>query len=123
VIRRLVVAALVSIGAASCGAPRSSLGTEASTCFRDLPTATAAVPGSRLVGVRRIRADHARDALGDGDITASDKTDLCVFAFRHLGTSSTATSQPQYTIVVMDDHRVAALRHTDRLPLRFSHLS
>jgi hypothetical protein len=123
VIRPIVAAALVGLGAASCGAPRSSLGTEASICFRELPAASAAAPQSRLVGVRRITADHARDALGDGDISAAPKAELCVFAFRPVDTSTSAATGQRFTIVVIDDHRATAIRHTDRLPLRFHHLS
>lgn len=122
-IRPIIISALVGLGAASCGAPRSSLGTEASICFRELPVAAAAATPSRLVGVRHITAGRARDALGDGDITAPDKTELCVFAFRRAGTTTSAPTAPTYTIVVIEHHRVTAVRHVDRLPLRFQHLS
>ncbi len=58
--RRVSVAAVIAaVLTAACAAPRNTLGTSASPCFRALPTAEAAVHHhGRFVGVRRV--SHTR---------------------------------------------------------------
>ena len=58
-IRRLLVASVLSAAVfGACAAPRQTLGTRNSACFRSLPTAKAAVHDSgRLIGVRRVSRD------------------------------------------------------------------
>ena len=58
---RRVAATLLVAGAAlaGCAAPRQTLGTRSSACFRSLPTARVAVhQQGRLIGVRRISRTH-----------------------------------------------------------------
>ena len=64
----LVLAALLT---AACAAPRNTLGTSASPCFRALPTAKAAVHNhGRFVGVRRVSRPSLRVYVGVDDIPA-----------------------------------------------------
>jgi hypothetical protein len=84
--RRLVAAGAVATAllGAGCGAPRNSLGTAASPCFRALPGAQTAVRRKgRLVGVRRITTATLRRRFPNNSRVAgiSDKY-VCVFAFK-----------------------------------------
>ncbi|MBV8160089.1 MAG: hypothetical protein JO265_04120 [Acidimicrobiia bacterium] len=59
-IRRLVAVCVIAAGVlGACAAPRQTLGTRSSLCFRSLPTASAAVhQHGHLLGVRQVGRAH-----------------------------------------------------------------
>ena len=116
----------LAVGAA-CAAPRNTLGTRASACFRALPTAKAAVHHKgRLVGVRRVArkdVEHAfpNAALGSGH-------DYCIVGFSGpYGTADVdrpaGEAGGRYAVVVVTARGTTALQTflSDRLPLRLRH--
>ncbi len=128
---RRVAALLVAVLAtleASCGAPRTTLNTSASPCFRGLGLAISAV-GDRgnLVGVRRLSATSLAARIpGTPDL---GKGRVCVVAFRgdfadaKDFTHTEDGEAARYAVVVLDD-RGSAMRSrlvTSRLPFRFRH--
>lgn len=120
----LAVAALLMFGGA-CAAPRNSLNTGASVCFRALPAARAAVHGKgKLVGVRRV--PRATVAKRFPEVTFHSRAQLCLVAFRDdydAGDVDRAPGGGRYAVVVLDA-RTSEVIHTSvtgRLPMRFRH--
>jgi hypothetical protein len=121
-----LAAALAMTG---CGSPRTSLGTDASACFRALPIARQAVhQRGRLVGIRRVSGEHASRIVPHGD--AAKIGSVCLIAFRDSyeesdvdGVVHTNGSKFAIVAVALDSRprRLGAVL-TDRLPVRFSHL-
>ena len=119
----LVLAALLT---AACAAPRNTLGTSASPCFRALPTAKAAVHNQgRFVGVRRVsRASvekrfHAAPPPGK---------EFCVVGFSGLFRPDqvdkpVGTNPGKYAVVVVTVRGTTAHQTflVDRLPMRLRH--
>ena len=122
-----ILAALLAVGAA-CTAPRNSLNTPASSCFRSLPAAAAAVHHKgKLVGVRHVKTD--RLARRVPEVTATAERVVCVVAFEDdYGPGSVRATGPQrsgrYAMVVVRnrDSKVLAVHLRDSLPLRFRHV-
>ena len=122
-----ILAALLAFGSA-CTAPRNSLNTPASSCFRSLPPAAAAVHHKgKLVGVRHVRVD--RLARRVPEVTSSPERVVCVVAFEDdYRPGNVQATGPQrsgrYALVVVRnrDSKVLAVHLRDRLPLRFRHL-
>jgi hypothetical protein len=80
--RMLLVYFVVAIacGATACAAPRQTLGTRNSPCFRSLPTAQDAVRhNGHLLGVHRISRTRLLDAFPRADLP-SDR-EFCVVGF------------------------------------------
>lgn len=123
----VVAAAVVALVLTSCAGPRNALNTAASTCFRSLPVAGAAVGRkAKLVGVRSVRgAELARklpqaSRIGPGVV--------CAVAYRaDFVPGDVAGADPagpgRYAVVVLDTHgsRVLASFVLDELPIRFHH--
>jgi hypothetical protein len=77
---RAAMLAVILVMVSACAAPRNTLGTHSSSCFRALPTAQAAVHHKgRLVGVRRVSASELQRAFPSADVEA--KHVYCVVAF------------------------------------------
>jgi hypothetical protein len=121
-------AAAATLLAAACAAPRNTLGTSSSTCFRAIPTAKAAVHHKgKLLGVRRMHRDTvARVLPAVGTVRPRD---VCVVGFRGPYRSDEVDApgpgpSGRYALVVVS-HRGTTLLKTvlaDRLPLRLGHL-
>jgi len=115
----------------SCGAARNSLGTSASSCYRALPAARAAVhQRGRLLGVRRVSTAQLRHSFPRLPAGAGS-TSMCVIAFHGpYGRGTVEHSVPvpaaagTYAVVAVDSrspHKVSAFV-VNRLPFRFHHL-
>jgi len=131
--RRLVATAAAAVAAGTmlasgCAAPRNTLGTASSTCFRALPTAKAAVHHrGKLVGVRRLGRDSVTRILPPVGIVRP--RNVCVIGFRGPYRSSEVDApgtspSGRYALVVVT-HRGTTLLKTvlvDHLPLRLGHL-
>jgi hypothetical protein len=125
----VAVAAAVSLGLPACGSPRTSLGTDASACFRALPVARQAVhERGRLVGVRRVSAEHALRIVPHND--RRDDGSVCLIGFHDSydrgnvdGVVRVDGSKFAIVAVALDrrPRRLGTLL-TDQLPERFSHL-
>ncbi|MDQ1391423.1 MAG: hypothetical protein QOF30_400 [Acidimicrobiaceae bacterium] len=122
---------LAMAGATTACSGRISLGTEASACFRDLPTARQAVHDKgKLVGVRRVSADTLRDRLpADATLATLPNQDLCVFAFSGtydpgsvVGADATKTGHFAIVAVSAKHPEAVAAVVVDELPTRFRHL-
>ncbi len=123
--KRLLVAAALLFTA--CAGPRNSLNTPASTCFRGLPAAAAAVGGkAELVGVRRVPTHDLVDkVLQAGRVPPGE---VCLVAYRGpFAGGEVAGADPAgpgtYAVVALDDRgsRVLATFVLDQLPVRFRH--
>ena len=126
----VAVAAVVSLGLfGACGSPRTSLGTDASACFRALPAARQAVHDrGRLVGVRHVSANHASRIVPHGDAHVDGA--VCLVAFRGPYQSGSVDAVvradgSEFAIVAIDldpkPRRLGCVL-VDHLPARFSHL-
>ena len=126
--RRLLLAcALCGLVLGACAAPRQTLGTRNSACFRSLPTAKAAVHDSgRLVGVRRV----SRDTLLHDFPTAQlpPGREFCVVGFsddyRNDKVDHPAGAPiGKYAVVVVTMRGTTALQTflVDRVPFRLRH--
>jgi hypothetical protein len=125
----LGLAVAVGVGLVGCGSPRTSLGTDASACFRALPVARQAVhEHGRLVGVLRVSAEHARRIVPHED-TRSDSS-VCLVGFHDSYDQNAVdgvvrVDGSKFAIVAVAlDRRPRRLGTvlTDQLPERFSHL-
>jgi hypothetical protein len=126
VTRRLLVACLL-VFAAGCAAPRQTLGTRNSACFRSLPTANAAVHDSgRLVGVRRVSRDTLLKAFPTAQLPAG--RDFCVVGFSgdyRNDKVDRPAGQPigKYAVVIVDMRGTNAHQTflVDRIPFGLRH--
>jgi hypothetical protein len=119
----------LAVALSGCASSHNSLGTGSSTCFQALPSATSAVHNrGQLLGVRRVVPSQLHHPL-PGPPNASPRA-VCVVAFQgkfqpgdveHEITNRSGN----YAIIVVGEHGGVPLRAvvTDRLPLRFRHLS
>jgi hypothetical protein len=123
--RRVLLAAALLLTA--CAGPRNALNTPASTCFRGLPAAEAAVGDKgKLVGVRRIERDHLVAKVPQaGRLQARS---VCLVAYRGpFATGDVPGADPPgpgaYALVALDDRSFHPLATfvLDRLPVRFQH--
>lgn len=125
---RVAVFALVALVLAGCAGGRNVLNTSASTCFRGLPAASAAVgPKAKLVGVRSVRRAELVARIPAASRIAGAGS-VCAIAYR---ANFTATDVPgadprgpgAYALVALDSHgsTVLATFVLDDLPLRFNH--
>lgn len=131
-VRRLIGAAAVAAAllGTACGAPRNSLGTAASPCFRALPGAQIAVSRKgKLIGVRRITATTLRRRFPNNPRVEgiSDKY-VCVFAFkgdyRPGDVELAVEAQPgPYAVVAVTSkgNEVITAFVLQHLPTRFRH--
>ncbi|MBV8984903.1 MAG: hypothetical protein JOZ68_20610 [Acidimicrobiia bacterium] len=127
--RRVVAACVIAAGAfAACAAPRQTLGTRSSVCFRSLPTARAAVQQQgRLVGVRLASRKHVLHAFPHATLPSG--RDFCVVAFsddfRAEKVQHAASTPPtgKYAVVVVTMRGTTVIQTflVDRLPLHVSH--
>ncbi|MBV8560647.1 MAG: hypothetical protein JO050_07730 [Acidimicrobiia bacterium] len=121
----LAVASLTA--GAACAAPRQTLGTRSSACFRSLPTANAAVhQEGRLVGVRRISRAHLLRVLPQAALPPGKE--FCAVAFSddfHQGQVDKAAGAPQGkdAIVVVDLRGTSVIQTflVDRMPFHLQH--
>ncbi|MDQ1358023.1 MAG: hypothetical protein QOG44_2396 [Acidimicrobiaceae bacterium] len=123
--------AVAMVAATSACAGRISLGTEAGTCFRDVPAARQAVHDKgKLVGVRLVSTGTLRALLpADTTLATLPDQDICVFAFSGIydpGTVTGArdTKSGHFAIVAMGTKHtdVVTAAVVDQLPTRFRHL-
>lgn len=126
---RRVVAACVVMGAvlAACAAPRQTLGTRSSACFRSLPAANTAVHhNGRLVGVRRVTRGTLLHAFPSAQVPPG--REFCVVGFSddyrddkvdHPAGSPTG----KYAVVVVTMRGTSALQTVlvDHIPFRLRH--
>jgi hypothetical protein len=122
--RRLFTAcALGAAALAACAAPRQTLGTRNSACFRSLPTAKAAVhDAGHLVGVRRVSRSTLLRAFPSAQLPPG--RDFCVVAFSddfYKAQVDHAAGAPtgKYAVVLVTMRGTTALQTllTDRIPL------
>ncbi len=126
-IRRLAFTAALALALGACAAPRQTLGTRSSACFRSLPTAQAAVRhNGRLVGVRRI--DRAGVLRAFPKAQLPEERDFCVVAFSddfRAETVEHAAGAPtaKYAAVIVNMRGTTVLQTVlvDSLPLRLRH--
>ena len=126
--RRFAVAWVISAAAlAACAAPRQTLGTRSSPCFRSLPTAKTAVHGEgRLVGVRRLSRTTVEHGLPSTRLPPG--RDFCVVGYSddyRNDKVDQATGAPtgKYAVVIVN-MRGTSVVHTylvDKLPFRLRH--
>src|SRR5436305_2099962 len=128
VMRRLIAACVIGAAVlAGCAAPRQSLGTRSSPCFRSLPTAKAAVHHEgRLVGVRRLSRATVQRAFPTAQLPPG--RDFCVVGFSdeyHAEKVDHAAGAPtgKYAavIVTMRGTTVVQTYLVDRIPFRLRH--
>lgn len=123
----LTAGILLAVASGACGAPRNTLNTSASACFRGLSLAVEAVANrGELVGVRRVHASALAEDLpsgtdvGQGVVCAvAFQGDFANAAFTHAEDGGPA----RYALVILDGHG-SAVRFTyvlSRLPIRFHH--
>ena len=125
--RRTLARVAVAVAlVAGCAAPRNSLGTAASPCFRALPTAKAAVHHQgRFVGVRRVSRNRARE-LFHTEPPAGREFCLVGFsgAYRPDNVDhAVGTSSGRYAAVLVTLRGTTALRTflVDKLPTHLRH--
>ena len=125
----LAVALAVALALAACGSPRTSLGTDASACFRALPVARQAVhERGRLVGVLRVSSEHALRIVPHENIRSVGS--VCLVGFHDSYNKNNvdgvvrADGSKFAIVAVALDRRPRRLGTvlTDQLPERFSHL-
>jgi hypothetical protein len=128
VIRRVIAASLVAGAAlAGCAAPRQTLGTRSSACFRSLPTARAAVQQQgRLDGVRRTSRAHVLGAFPSAALPAGK--DFCVVAFsgdfraeKVQHAAGAPTGKYAVVVVTMRGTTVVQTFLVDKVPLQVRH--
>ena len=112
---------------ASCAGPRNTLNTPASTCFRGLPAAGAAVRHKgRVIGVRIVHKAALAHRLPQAERIVPGS--VCAIGFRgEFARGDVAGADPagpgHYAIVALDTRgsRVLATFVVDALPVRFRH--
>ncbi|MBV9411590.1 MAG: hypothetical protein JO148_08340 [Acidimicrobiia bacterium] len=126
-IRRAALAAALALALGACAAPRQTLGTRSSACFRSLPTAQAAVRhNGRLVGVRRI--DRAAVLRAFPQAQLPQDRDFCLVAFSDDFRAETVdrpagASTGRYAVVIVNMRGTTTFQTflADHLPLRVRH--
>ena len=126
-IRRAALAAALALALGACAAPRQTLGTRSSACFRSLPTAQAAVRhNGRLVGVRRI--DRAGVLRAFPQAQLPQDRDFCLVAFSDDFRAETVdrpagASTGRYAVVIVNMRGTTTFQTflADHLPLRVRH--
>jgi hypothetical protein len=119
-----VAAALL---ASACAAPRNTLGTESSPCFRALPTAKAAVHHrGRLVGVRRVSRREVERAFPKADLPSGKQFCLVGFSGPFRAEDVDRAAGPdggRYAVINVTTRGTTVLGTflVDRLPLRLRH--
>jgi hypothetical protein len=111
----------------ACAAPRQTLGTRNSPCFRSLPTARAAVrDNGRLVGVRRVSRNSVLHAFSSAQLPPG--RDFCVVGFsddyRTEKVDHPAGSPiGKYAVVVVNMRGTSAIQTflVDKIPFRLRH--
>ena len=117
--------AVLALGA--CAAPRNTLGTRSSECFRSLPTARAAVrPGGRLAGVRRV--DRSRLLRAFPQAAPPPGRDFCLVGFSGKYRAEdvdrpACAPEGRYAVAIVTIRGTTLVRTflVDRLPLRLRH--
>ena len=126
--RGLLVTCLLGAAAlGACAAPRQTLGTRNSACFRSLPTAKAAVHDSgRLIGVRRVSRDTLLKDFPNAQL--SPGKDFCVVGFsddyRNDKVDHPAGAATGKYAVVIVNMRGTTVLHTflvEHIPFRLRH--
>ena len=127
-IRRAAIGFVLTAAAlAGCAAPRQTLGTPSSACFRSLPTAKAAVhQQGRLVGVRRISRAHLLRAFPQAALPPGKE--FCVVGFSddfHQDQVDKPAGAPaaKNAVVVVDLRGTSVIQTwlADRVPFRLRH--
>ena len=127
-IRRLLVASVLSAAVfGGCAAPRQTLGTRNSACFRSLPTANAAVhQNGRLVGVRRVSRDTLLKDFPNAQLSAGKE--FCIVGFsddyRNDKVDHPAGAATGKYAVVIVNMRGTTVLHTflvEHIPFRLRH--
>lgn len=131
--RALVTVAVVTVAVtmamvAACAAPRNSLNTGASVCFRSLAVAEDAVHHKgRLVGVRRVSAESFARHVPEAP-RLPDKEAVCLVAFRGdyregdvVGAAVPRSGRYALVAVATGKPTLLGSRVTDHLPIRFGH--
>lgn len=121
----VVVCVLVAVGA--CAAPRQTLGTRNSPCFRSLPTARSAVhDNGRLVGVRRVERKTVLRSFADAPLPPG--RGFCVVAFsddyRNDKVDKPAGSPiGKYAVTIITGRGTTLIKTylVDELPFRMRH--
>ena len=114
----------IGLGVAACAAPRASLGTSASPCFRALAAGKAAVHDrGHFVGTRRVTAGTLERLYGDE--LASRPAHACLVGYSgdyRIEDVDQGRGQPRgkYAVVVVSTHGWLAVVTfvADRLPVR-----
>jgi hypothetical protein len=126
-----VLVGVLTLG--GCASAHNTLGTGSSPCFQALPSATKAVHSKgRLLGVRRVSLAQLRRPTTTSSTQAPNQSNrsVCVIAFQgkfapgdvdHVAVPRSGN----YAVIVVGEHGGEPLRAivTDKLPLRFRHLS
>jgi hypothetical protein len=124
--------ALGVVALGGCASAHNSLGTGSSACFQALPSATKAVHSKgRLLGVRRVALSQLRRFPTTAPTQPNQANRaVCVVAFQGKYAPGdvdheTMARSGNYAVVVVGEHGGQPLRAfvTDKLPLRFRHLS
>ena len=124
---RRALAVLAAAVLTGCASPRNSLNTPASTCFRGLPAAAAAVDHqAKLIGVRRARRTELVGKVPQA--SRIEPESLCVIAYRGpFAAGDVPGADPpgpgEYAMVALDPHgsHILGTFVVDRLPLHFRH--
>jgi hypothetical protein len=126
-----VLVGVLSLG--GCASAHNTLGTGSSPCFQALPSATRAVHNKgKLLGVRRVPLSQLRrpPTTSSSQTTNPSNRAVCVIAFEGKFAPGdvdhvTVQRNGNYAVVVVGEHGGEPLRAivTNRLPLRFRHLS
>ena len=126
--RRVLLACVLGpVALGACAAPRQTLGTRNSACFRSLPTARTAVHDSgRLVGVRRVSRNTLLHAFPSAQLPSGNE--FCVVGFsddyRNDKVDRPAGSPiGKYAVVVVTMRGTTALQTflVDRVPFHLRH--
>jgi hypothetical protein len=121
----LIAGVVIALGA--CAAPRNTLGTRSSACFRSLPTAKAAAHHEgHLVGVRRVDRGTLLKAFPKADPPPGH--DFCVVGFSgqfHADKVDhpAGASEGRYAAVIVTMRGTTVVRTflVEKLPLRLRH--
>ena len=125
--RRIAIAVVLASALTACAAPRQTLGTRSSACFRSLPVARSAVRDSgRLVGVHRVKRATVLKAFPKASLPAD--RDFCAVGFSGDYTN-TKVDKPagapigKYAIVIVNLRGTTPLQTylVDNVPFRLRH--